>query len=302
MSAPARARLTVGPVLFHWPEERFRDFYFRIADEADCDTVAIGEVVCSKRMPFVEDVLPEVIGRLHRGGKEVLLASLALVGDERELAAMRALAAGGADLVEGNDVAVLRALKGRPHAVGPYVNIYNEDALTYLVGQGAVRACLNPELPGPLIAELARLAGIPLEVVVFGRLPLAISARCFHARAEDRSKDACQFACKSDPDGRPVQTLEGMPFLAMNGVQTLSWGCANLLHELAPMRAAGIERFRLSPQSGDMVATVALFREVLDGRREPAAAVDRLAGLYPGMAFANGFYHAVPGHRFIGAE
>jgi collagenase-like PrtC family protease len=291
--------LVLGPVLFHWPAETLRDFYFRIADEADYDTVCLGEVVCSKRTPFFADDLPEVIARLSRAGKEVLLSSLALVSDERELAAMRALVAAAPGLVEANDAAVLRELRGRPHAIGPYVNIYNEDALAFLVAQGAVRACLNPELPGALIADLARLSPIPLEVMVFGRLPLAISARCFHARAEDRSKDGCQFACKADPDGRTVRTIEGAPFLAMNGLQTLSHGCANLIGELAPMRAAGVHRFRLSPHTGDMVATAALFRDVLDGHSEPGAAVQRLAPLHPDMPFANGFYYAAPGHRFV---
>jgi len=291
--------LVLGPVLFHWPAETLRDFYFRIADEADYDTVCLGEVVCSKRTSFFAEALPQVIARLVSAGKEVLLSSLALVSDERELAAMRALAADTSGLVEANDMAVLRELRGRPHAIGPYVNIYNEDALDFLIRQGAVRACLNPELPGTLIADLARLSSIPLEVMVFGRLPLAISARCFHARAEDRTKDGCQFACKADSDGREVRTIEEVPFLAMNGLQTLSHGCANLLGELAPLRAAGVHRFRLSPHSGDMVATATLFRDVLEGRSEPGAATQRLAPLHPDMPFANGFYHAAPGHQFL---
>ena len=41
-------QLTLGPVLYNWQPERWRDFYFRIADEAPVDRVAVGEVVCSK--------------------------------------------------------------------------------------------------------------------------------------------------------------------------------------------------------------------------------------------------------------
>ena len=102
--------------------------------------------------------------------------------------------------------------------------------------------------------------------MVFGRLPLAISARCFHARAEDRTKDGCQFACAADPDGREIRTIEDMPFLAMNGLQTLSYTCGNLVHEIAALQQAGVQRFRLSPQSGDMVATATVFRDVIAGR------------------------------------
>ncbi len=295
-----RAQLVLGPALFHWPAETLRDFYFRVADEGDYDTVVLGEVVCSKRAPFFADDLPAVIARLRRAGKEVLLATLSLINDERELAAARALIEVVAPgLVEVNDVGVLPALRGTPHAIGPFVNIYNEDALAFLVGQGAVRACLNPELTGKLIADLARMATVPLEVMVFGRVPLAISARCFHARAEGRTRDGCQFACQADPDGRPVHTVEGAPFLALNGLQTLSHSCANLLHELAPLRRDGVNRFRLSPQTGDMVATAALFRDVLEGRLEPGAASRRLSLLHPELPFANGFYYAAPGHQFV---
>ena len=298
MNPDRRAELVLGPVLFHWPAATLRDFWFRIADEADVDAVCVGEVVCSKRMPHVAEVLPAAIERLRSAGKEVLLASLALVADEREAAAMRALADAAPGLVEANDVSLLSDLDGRPHAIGPAINIYNEDALAFLVAHGAVRACLNPELPGTLIAALAQLSAIPLEVMVFGRLPLAISARCFHARAEDRSKDSCQFACRADADGRSIRTIEGMPFLAMNGLQTLSYGCFNLMGELAAMRAAGIDRFRLSPHSGDMVASAALFRDVLEGRLDAAGGVQRLALLHPELPFANGFWHAAPGHQF----
>jgi collagenase-like PrtC family protease len=50
-------RLTLGPLLFNWPAERWRDFYARIADEAPVDRVVLGEVVCSKRQPFHEALI-----------------------------------------------------------------------------------------------------------------------------------------------------------------------------------------------------------------------------------------------------
>jgi collagenase-like PrtC family protease len=292
-------KLVLGPVFYHWPAAALRDFYFRIADEADLDTVCVGEVVCSKRMSFFEDDLPVVVERLQRAGKEVVMSSLSLVSDQKEIAAMEALAASAPGLVEANDVSVLRQLRGKPHAIGPLLNIYNEEALAFLVGLGAVRACLNPELPGTLITALARLSTIPLEVLVFGRLPLAISARCFHARAHDRHKDGCQFACGADPDGRLISTIEYVPFLTMNGLQTQSYTCGNLVHEIPEMARAGVQYFRLSPQSGDMVATASVFRDVIAGRTEPEVAVSQLTLLHPEMPFANGFYHSAPGHKFV---
>ncbi|MCB1784587.1 MAG: U32 family peptidase, partial [Alphaproteobacteria bacterium] len=71
------AQLTMGPILFHWPADKKRDFYFRIADEAPVDTVYIGEVVCSKRAPFFEAHCDEVAERLTKAGKKVVFSSLA---------------------------------------------------------------------------------------------------------------------------------------------------------------------------------------------------------------------------------
>ncbi|MDP6661297.1 MAG: U32 family peptidase, partial [Alphaproteobacteria bacterium] len=65
------AHLTLGPVLFNWAPERWRDFYFRIADEAPLDTVCVGEVVCSKRAPFFAPYLADVVERLGSADKEV---------------------------------------------------------------------------------------------------------------------------------------------------------------------------------------------------------------------------------------
>ena len=45
-------KLTLGPCLFNWTVNDWRDFYFMIADETSIDEVYIGEVVCYKREPF----------------------------------------------------------------------------------------------------------------------------------------------------------------------------------------------------------------------------------------------------------
>ena len=50
------------------------------------------------------------------------------------------------------------------------------------------------------------------EVFAFGKVPLAMSARCYHARAHKLTKDNCRFVCEKDPDGMPVKTLDGAGF------------------------------------------------------------------------------------------
>lgn len=299
-SAAARrhARLTLGPVLFNWPAEAWRDFYFRIADEAPVDAVYVGEVVCAKRLPFFAPHVPAVVERLRAAGKDVLLSTLALVMTERETAMIRDLAEDGQFLVEANDVAALSLLSGRMHVVGPYINVYNEDTLAALAKRGAVRVVLPWEVPAAALRCLA--AGeTPLEVQVFGRAPLAISARCYHARIENLHKDGCRFVCERDPDGLAVETIEGQPFLAVNGVQTLSHACVSLAAHLDELLGMGIEHFRLSPQRIDMVAVARLFRSLLAGRvaaEEANAELQRLSGRMP---LSDGFYRGLPGATLV---
>src|SRR6476660_3037555 len=124
-------QLALGPVLYNWAPERWRDFYFRVADEAPVDVVSVGEIVCSKRSPFFAPYLPVVIERLRDAGKQVLVGSLILVSQRRERRQTGDLAAIEDVLIEVNDLTCLRSIAGRAHAVGPFVNIYNEASAAF---------------------------------------------------------------------------------------------------------------------------------------------------------------------------
>jgi len=297
----SKAKLTLGPVLFNWPVEKWRDFYFRMADEAALDCVQLGEVVCSKRLPFFEPVLADVIERLQSAGKEVVLSTLALIMSKREMDIVRDLTAMDDFLVEANDVSTAALLAGKPHTIGPFINIYNEGTLAFFAKKGATRVCLPVELSAHTLAVLAKDKAAELEVLAFGRLPLAVSARCYHARAHDLHKDNCQYVCAEDPDGMDLDTLDGEPFLAVNGTQTLSYTCNNLIEELGRMRKMGINRFRLSPQDIDMVGVARAFREVLDRNLSAAEGLEILEDLCEGLEFSNGYYHDREGGMMVAA-
>jgi len=293
-------KLTVGPVLYNWKPEELRDFYFRMADEAPVDTVCVGEVVCSKREPFLTPYIPEIIERLTAAGKEVVLSTLALVMSKRDMAIINDVVCMDDMLIEANDASALALLKGRDHVVGPLVNVYNEGTLAYLRRNGAIRVALPVELPLSAISTLNRGGvSVPeLEVFAYGRLPLAISARCYHARAHGLSKDSCQYVCENDPDGMDVNTLDDQPFLVVNGVQTMSHSCVNLLNALPELIAAGVSRFRLSPQSWDMVAVSRVFRDVLDGVREGESGMEELRCLILDMECSNGYLYGGEGINY----
>ena len=297
----AKAELTMGPILFHWPVDKKRDFYFRTADEAPVDTVYLGEVVCSKRTPFFDPHYDAVAERLMKAGTKVVFCSLAEIMIPRERKMTEGLCTLEDFEVEANDTAALYHLRGKPHRVGQYFNVYNEDSLAYMAANGATHFTLPAELPKDALAvmgEKAKALGIDLEVQVYGRTGLALSARCYHARAHGRVKDNCLFVCEDDPDGMELKTLEGKPFLAVNGIQTLSHTCLNLIGEMAELCGMGITNFRLSPHSHDMVEIAKLFRAVLDQEESPESATAKLESITLNMPFANGFYHGVKGHSW----
>lgn len=271
--------LTLGPTFFHWPPDRLRDFYYRIADEAPVERVHVGEVICGKRMPFSDPVWPEIIERLERGGKEVVLSTLAMPTLPRERRAIEELCADGR-LVEINDVTALPARAGQPFVAGPFLNIYNEATARFFIRRGAHAICPPVELSLATIGAIAMACpDAAFEVFAFGRLPLALSGRCYHARLHGLHKDSCRFTCEQDADGLVVETLDEQAFLAMNGVQTLSAQVQAVLSPPVELTTRAIARLRLSPHTRDMVAVTQIYRALALGEIAPQEALVRLDGL-----------------------
>lgn len=295
-------QLTVGPNQFFWSAEDWSALYDDLA-AAPVSRVVLGELVCSKRLPFYQDAIVPAIETLIAAGKDVVLTSLALVTLKRELKATAALAEMGVE-VEINDLTALAYLpEGSKFGVGPLVNVYNEGTLGWLAKRGATSICLPPELPLASVAALCKAAddaNINIEVWGHGRIPLAISGRCYHARMHGRMKDNCLFACEDDPDGLEVDTKDGTPFLSMNGVQTLSDSCASMAHQIEALHDAGVSSLRLSPQSKGFVETCDLYRQRLDGTIDAdtlSAALVRVSG---GMRLSDGFLTGARGADWSG--
>ena len=293
--------LTLGPLLFNWAPARIRDFYARIADEAAIDRVYLGEVVCGKRAPLIDAALGDAAERLSQSGKEVVWSSLGLPALKRDRKAIAALTAEQDLLIEINDVSGLRGRTG-PFVAGPLLNIYNEDSARLLMTRGCVRLCANVELSLQDVSAIAAACpGLELELFAFGRLPLALSGRCYHARHHGLHKDACQFVCDRDPDGLTLKTLDGNEFLAVNGVQTLSHAVHLIDAAPATLKAAGVTALRLSPHTNDMVAVAAAFRDRANDRIDGSEFAARVVASVPPGVLVNGYAHGAAGMRSTGA-
>jgi collagenase-like PrtC family protease len=155
-------------------------------------------------------------------------------------------------------------------------------------------------MPGTSIRIVAATAGCAaIEVQVFGRQPLSVAMRCYHARSHNLTKDHCQLVCALDADGLTATTIDGVEILTINGTQTLSHGYGVLLAELDSLREAGVTHFRLSPHNLDMVQVAELYREVLDGKRSATDALRTLESMTGGIPFVNGFLHGREGLRWV---
>jgi O2-independent ubiquinone biosynthesis protein UbiV len=291
-------KLSLGPLLYYWPRARVLEFYREIA-RSPVDIVYLGDTVCSRRHELRLPDWIELADMLAAAGKEVVLSTQALIESESDLKTVRKIAANGRFLVEANDMGAVRLLEYRgPFVAGPSLNVYNPQTLAFLAGLGAHRWVAPVELPHGALIELQhrRPDGVDTEMLVYGRLPLAHSARCFTARRYNLQKDDCAFRCIEHADGLALATREGRPFLVLNGTQTQSAAVLGLIAELPAMAAAGIDVARISPQSAHTADIIALYRDEL--RRPGSAAADRLEALAPG-ALCNGYWYGAPGmeHR-----
>ena len=294
MSQP-RFRLSVGPIQFHWPREQMLDFYARIESSA-VDMVYLGETVCSKRRELRHQDWLDIAERLLAAGKEVVFSTLALVEARSELGYIRKLCSNCRFLVEANDMSAVQMLAGDANFVGgATLNLQNAVAVNRLVDLGLTRWVAPVEMSARVLGEVrAEVAdSVECEVLGWGRMPLAYSARCYTARAHDVSKDDCGNCCLEYPDGLMLATRDADDFLVINGIQTMSARTICLAQEYS---AADLppDILRISPQASDNEAIIGLFDAVRMDRIGLGGAVEQMQS-YAADGLCNGYWHDTAG-------
>lgn len=290
-TAPDSIRLSLGPLQYFWPRQRTLDFYAEAAGWP-VDVVYLGETVCSKRRELRPRDWLALADELARCGREVVLSTLSLLEAESEIGSLRHLVDNGRFQVEANDWSAVQLCRqrGLPFVGGASLNVYNHHALQLLMEDGMRRWVPGAEhgrrsLSALLAATAAEAGMVPeLEVIAWGRLPLAWSARCFTARAFGTGKDECAFRCLDYPDGLPLATHEGEALFVLNGIQVQGHATCDLAPEIPELRELGTSLLRLYPQEQGMDRIVRRFRAALS---EPGA-VARLGAV-------NGYWFGGPG-------
>ncbi|WP_415377767.1 MULTISPECIES: U32 family peptidase [Enterobacterales] len=260
-------KYSLGPVLYYWPKETLEDFYQQAA-QSSADVIYLGETVCSKRRATKVGDWLEMAKSLANSGKQVVLSTLALVQASSEINELKRYVDNGDFLIEASDLGVVNLCAERklPFVAGHALNCYNAVTLRLLQKQGMVRWCMPVELSRDwlvnLLAQCDELGirnKFEVEVLSYGHLPLAYSARCFTARSEDLPKDECETCCIKYPNGRSVLTQENQQVFVLNGIQTMSGYVYNLGNELASMQGL-VDMVRLSPLGTETFAMIDAFR------------------------------------------
>ena len=296
-----KTTISVGPIFFYWDQEKAKNFYKSIANEESINEVYVGEVICSKRDTFEFNFWREIISNLKSSGKNVIFSTLALISNDYETKTIKEIIDRNVDLtIEANDVSTIALLDGRRAEIGPLFNIYNEESIKFLKKKNVSKVTLPTETSFSSLKTFATDNEIELGLQVFGKMPLSISSRCYHARAYDLSKANCNFSCARDPNGLEVKTLENFSLFSVNGLQTLSHSYCSLLNEISELKEIGINNFRISPQDQINIPKIcALFRNVADKKISTTEADLIIRQEVSNSPLSNGFLHNNAGMRWI---
>lgn len=265
-------KFSFGPLLYFWRKDRVDEFYRKVA-ESDVDVVYLGETVCAKRRELSLNGWLSIAHQLRDSGKQVVISTLTLLESPADLRDLKRHCDNGEFLVEANDIGAVGVLreKGLPFIAGAAINCYNHHVLRQLFSFGMKRWVLPVELSRDWLVDVLERQEIrrirsefEVEVVGFGHLPLAWSARCFTARFESRPKDQCELCCIKYPGGKTVYDQEGNPVFMLNGIQTQSGKRYNLVNELNGMGGI-VDVVRLSPGDEAIFSWLRRFRENVAG-------------------------------------
>jgi putative protease len=288
--------------------------HLRESDLTPYDALYLGNIYCrlyEANLLERPGDLAEAI-RIARGqGKRAYLATYAAPRKDALSTIRRALevaARARADAVEVHGPGLLKLVRDEfpelPVHAGNFANVYTDLGVEALKAWGVARIAPNHELTLDEIDAIARAGGIPVELVVHGKIPLGVSEFCFlldhEAKWGIRCPDLCQKQILLEKGGWALKSV---------GKGILSGRDVCLLEHLPRLLAAGHRHFRIEAASETPAyrgAVGAVYREALSralaGDDRSEARWWEIARQHAAVGLANGFYFGVSGMEYVGTE
>jgi putative protease len=217
---------------------------FAGTDLSPYDGVCLGSPYCRRVEGNYAEALERiegVVSRLHAMGKKAYVTTPA-VPREADLPHVERLidaaSRAGADALEMHNLGALRILremgKPLPAHMGAYANVYTHLAAGVMRDAGAVRVRPNAEVTLEEMGTIARDAGVEIEILLHGKIPLGVTDRCFLLTEPEETDPKCPAACQEEHwlttrqwvlktvgkgvlSGRDMCLLEHLPRLARDG-------------------------------------------------------------------------------------
>ncbi len=294
-------------------------------DHSPYDAVCLGNTYCRRvEGNFAEELglLSDAVASLHDKGKKVYVTSPAaprgpdIPHVERLI---DAAAAAGAEAIEVHNMGVLRVLREKgiplPAHMGAFANVYTHLAAKVMRDYGATRVRPNVEVSIAEMAVIARDAGVEVEILAHGKIPLGITEKCFLLEGPEETDPGCPAACVEEhwltagkPGGKGQRSGEGAWVLKNVGKGVLSGKDMCVIEHLPEILAGGIRIFKVE----GLYETAAYRSEVGAAYREALsrALSGREYAVTPRWAqilrkhspngFCNGYYFGRSGQIYVG--
>ncbi|HEV8674039.1 MAG TPA: peptidase U32 family protein [Methylomirabilota bacterium] len=285
--------------------------HLRASDLGPYDAVYLGNIYCRRYEGNLLErpaELREAVGLVRDQGKRAYLTTYAAPREDALPVLRRALeaaAGAGAEAVEAHALGVLKLVHdefpGLSIHAGNFANVYTDAGVEVLERYGVSRITPNYELTLDEVDAIAAGSGVPLEVLVHGKLPLGVSESCILLEYEPTWGVRCPDLCQ-----REVFLHREDWALKSVGTGILSGRDVCLLEHLPRLLTAGHRHFRIEAVSESPAYrrdVGAVYRDALARALAGDVGLDprwsQTLGAHSKVGFCNGFAFGKSGMEYV---
>lgn len=284
------------------------------SDLSPYDAVYLGNITCrlyeGNLLERLDD-LREAIAIVKGQGQKAYVSTYAAPRNDTlpQLRKVVAIAVEtGADAVEVHNLGVLKIIhEAHPDLavhIGDFANVYTDVGAAVLKRYGAVRITPNYELSLDEIGEIQRQVGLPMELLVHGKMPLGMSDDCFLLEYEQAWGVTCPTLCRQE-----LFLKQGDWAMKSIGKEVMSGKDVCLLEYLKRLMTEGYACFRVEAASESPAYRLEIGQVYREALEAALAGRDGLEGQWWGtirrhtrIGLCNGFYFGRSGMAYQGVR